>query len=294
MAYKDPALQVYDLQLGHWGIGRRGNESFQEMRARLEDIHGPVRKWALSRHNAFYDNSIKGVSELPKSTAEPSEHTYYFTLSFHSTVPFPLEYPEWGPQAAATFPASLLQFAGKILEHVPVIGGLTDRILHKLVGIGGWAIFSSSVKLRDLVFWGTTEVAQRLLQGIGYNITLPSPGKYLPRADVFAFMLPTVYAMGGQELSDEEETILGQNRGDWYLNDGIVNTASMNGPVGTKIFDIAGFPTSNQDIGGSKARGRYWDFGVNDKMDHADEIGVWIEHTTVSASHLNARTRRSH
>ena len=126
-------------------------------------------------------------------------------------------------------------------------------------------------------------MAQRFLRAFGYNLILPTPGKYLPRQDVIPLMLPTVYAMGGQDLSDDEKKILGPNRGDWYLNDGIVNTASMNGPIGAEVFDIANFPTSEPGIRASEVRGRYWHFGVNDKMDHADEIGVWVERTTVSA-----------
>ena len=126
-------------------------------------------------------------------------------------------------------------------------------------------------------------MVQRHLQSFGYNLVLPTPGNYLPRQDVIPLMLPTAYAMGGHDLSDEEEAILGPNRGDWYLNDGIVNTASMNGPINAEVFDIADFPTSEPDIRASTVRGRYWHFGVNDKMDHADEIGVWVERTTVSA-----------
>jgi hypothetical protein len=293
LSYKIPALQTYDLQLGHWGIGRVGNESFQDMRARLEDLNGPVRRWALSRHNAFYDNSIKGVSELPEATTKPSAHIYYFTLSFHATVPFPSAYPQWAPEAAGTFPISLLQFARAILQHIPIVGGLAERLLNNLVGVSGWAVFSASVRLRDLSLWVTVDVVQRLLRTFGYNLILPTPGKYLPRRDVIPLMLPTVYAMGGQDLSDDEKEILGPNRGNWYLNDGIVNTASMNGPIGAEVFDITNFPTSEPDIRTSEARGRYWDFGVNDKMDHADEIGVWVERTTVSASAFVMKVCRS-
>jgi hypothetical protein len=60
----------------------------------------------------------------------------------------------------------------------------------------------------------------------------------------------------------------------------------MDGPVGTEISSISSafLPklTSNH-VAAAPAKGRYWDFGVTDKMDHADEIGVWIEEDTVSA-----------
>jgi hypothetical protein len=179
------------------------------MRARFEEQGGPVWKWAFSKHNAFYDNSIKGVSELPPSTKTPSPHIHYFTLSFHATVPFPTSYPDWGRQAAEKFPVSIVEFARAILDHIPLLGKLAKRILDTLEVIVGWAIFSSSVTLRNLVTWGTAEVAQRLLDGIGYKLTLPGPGKYLSRNDVILLMLPTVYAMGGQALSEEEKQILG-------------------------------------------------------------------------------------
>ena len=129
LVFKVPALQVYDLQLDHWGIGRQGTETFQAMRERLEGRNGPVRKWALSKHNAFYDNSIKGVSELPISTRKPSANIHYFTLSFHSTIPFPKEYPTWGSEAAEKFPASMRDFADAILQHIPIVGGPTNWLL---------------------------------------------------------------------------------------------------------------------------------------------------------------------
>ena len=260
------------------------------MRARFEERGGPVWKWALSKHNAFYDNSIKGVSELPPSTKTPSPHIHYFTLSFHATVPFPTNYPDWGRQAAEKFPVSIVEFARAILEHIPFLGKLVKRILDTLEGIVGWAIFSSNVTLRNLVTWGTAEVAQRLLNGIGYKLTLPGPGKYLPRNDVIPLMLPTVYAMGGQALSEEEKRILGPSfRKDWYLNDGIVNTASMDGPVGTEVSSISDFLRGSNRT--TPAKGRYWDFGVTDKMDHADEIGVWVEADTVSCIEYEMKVR---
>lgn len=292
LAYKTLALQVYDLQLDHWGIGRYKDESFQEMRARLEKPDGPVRKWALSEHNAFYDNSIKGVERLRLATAGPLPTVYYFTLSFHVTVPFPTEYPGWAPEAATKFPFSLLRFKEEFLRHFP-FGGAIDWILEK----GVWLIFKTCVDVGALSLWVVKEVAEKLLAGFGYDLILPAPGKYLPRSDVIPLMLPTVYAMGGQELSPAEKEILRglnltaaekatlRDSDDWYLNDGIVNTASMDGPLGVEVHKIARFLDEHLGTEGSDTRGRYWHFGVNDKMDHADEIGVWIEGNTVSSFH---------
>ncbi|KAJ8098580.1 hypothetical protein POJ06DRAFT_282562 [Lipomyces tetrasporus] len=286
VSFQSPQHRAYDLQLDHWGICRRdkeptGKESFQEMRQRLESSFGPVSKWYCSNHNAFYDNSIKGVRDLHMKAIPTSSHVYYFSLSFHSTIPFPCYWPSWTAEALNTFPIKLVDFVRKLLYSIPVVNigaWIIDRILEEVANTLGWPIVLSLVSFRDFVRWATQAVANRLLDEIDYDVTLPPPGKYLPRIDVLPFMLPTVYAMGGQELSPEQKDILGENLGDWYLNDGIVNTESMRGPDDSIVRSISGFPTSSINVEGG--RGIYWQFGVNNQMDHADEIGVFIEEYT--------------
>jgi len=51
----------------------------------------------------------------------------------------------------------------------------------------------------------------------------------------------------------------------------------MRGPTDLLVRKIGAFPKTR--IG--DARGLYWNFGVNDQMDHIDEVGVYVEETTV-------------
>ncbi|KAL4723515.1 hypothetical protein ACLX1H_009150 [Fusarium chlamydosporum] len=83
--------------------------------------------------------------------------------------------------------------------------------------------------------------------------------------------------MGSQNLTDTQRNILGPNLGDWYRNDGVVNTESMMGPEGY-VKDIS--ELQDFDFSAVRTRGHYWHLGVNDQMDHADEIGVFIEQGT--------------
>ncbi|KEY74765.1 hypothetical protein S7711_06666 [Stachybotrys chartarum IBT 7711] len=194
-----PEKRAYDLQLDHWGICRVAGEDFQDMLARMESVNGPVWKWLRSRKNGSYDNSIKGVHELSEDAINTSQHGYYFSLSFHATIPFPEDWPAWG--------------------------------------------------------------------------------RYVPRKDVIPILLPSVYAMGGLELTQDQTTILQPNIGDWFQNDGVVNTESMSGPHNSVVRSISDLP--GLDFSLPEKRGIYWHLGVNDKMDHADQIGVFIEQSTV-------------
>ncbi|KAJ4221995.1 hypothetical protein FALCPG4_015382 [Fusarium falciforme] len=83
--------------------------------------------------------------------------------------------------------------------------------------------------------------------------------------------------MGSQELTETQKDILGPNLGDWYQNDGVVNTESMSGPNGSvrDINELRDF-----DFSTAGKRGVYWHLGVNDRMDHIDQIGVFIERNT--------------
>ncbi|RKK85140.1 hypothetical protein BFJ68_g17306 [Fusarium oxysporum] len=83
--------------------------------------------------------------------------------------------------------------------------------------------------------------------------------------------------MGSQDLTDTQRNILRPNLGDWYQNDGAVNTESMMGPEGyvKKISELTDFYFS-----AAETRGFYWHLGVNDQMDHLDQIGVYIEQGT--------------
>lgn len=235
-----------------------------------------------SRNNAFYDNSIEGVRDLHQRTIASSQHVCYFTFSFSSTEPFPVQWPPWMPEAFQSFPISLVDAVRDFLRSIPGLSylvGALDWVRGGITKAAFWLVFARQVKFPDFLRWATLEVANRLLREQEFQLNLPGPGKYVPRKDVFPLMLPTVYAMGGQELSDVQKDILGQNRGDWFQNDGIVNTESMRGPDDDLVRDVASFPTSN--LRGPGVRGVYWHFGTTGYLDHADEIGVWIEDSTV-------------
>jgi hypothetical protein len=244
---------------------------------------GPVGKWLASNHNGFYDNSIEGVHELNMDADTTSSHVYYFSLSFHATMPFPTTWPPWTLNAVKSFPMPLLASITKAASYIPfmsmgawIINYLLGSALEKL----GWKLLSSVVSVKELVAWSTSSVAKNLLLTFGIDAKLPPPGEFLPRPDVIPLMMPTCYAMSGLDLTPAQRRRLGDNLGDWHLNDGIVNTESMRGPCEDVVRPVSAFPMER--INSAGARGVYWHMGTNDKMDHADEIGVFIEEDTVS------------
>jgi hypothetical protein len=176
-----------------------------------------------------------------------------------------------------SFPTSIELFVQTLLGPIPFIGGLVDPIIRAFSAVG-WTILINTTDFRPFVTWVTEDVITRALQVLGYRLVLPNPGKYIPRPDVLPILLPSVYAMGSQELSPHQRVILGPDLEDWYQNDGIVNTASMSGPANS-VSDISSL--TDFDFTAPGRRGTYWHLGVNSVMDHADEIGVFIEKGTV-------------
>ncbi|KAL6232422.1 hypothetical protein BDW75DRAFT_247203 [Aspergillus navahoensis] len=285
-SFKEPQERFYDPQLDHWAIRREGDETFQAMCSRMESEVGPVAGWYRSNCNAFYDNSIKGMKELHTDTPL-SRQTYYFSLSFHSTVPFPSAWPSWTMDAARAFPIPMLDFLSDFLDKIPDAGigrWVLSSIAKAFVDTAGWVIILSHLRIRDIAGWVVGDVLNRILRETRYPLALPLPGKYLPRKDVLPLMLLTVYAMGSQDLVDEERRFVGADAvgaQDWHLNDGVVNTASMCGPVNCTVDDADGFKVL--DMNNDSYRGKFWHFGVNDRMDHADQIGVFVEENTASS-----------
>jgi hypothetical protein len=247
------------------------------MLVRLEAQSGPVWNWLSSNKNGFYDNSIEGVHELSQKVPGTSENVFYFSLSFHATADFPEDWPPLGRLAMESFPTSIELFVQTLLGPIPFIGGLVDPIIRAFSAVG-WTILINTTDFRPFVTWVTEDVITRALQVLGYRLVLPNPGKYIPRPDVLPILLPSVYAMGSQELSPHQRVILGPDLEDWYQNDGIVNTASMSGPANS-VSDISSL--TDFDFTAPGRRGTYWHLGVNSVMDHADEIGVFIEKGTV-------------
>ncbi|KAH7129295.1 Alpha/Beta hydrolase protein [Dactylonectria macrodidyma] len=277
-SFYPPDKRAYDLQLDHWGVCRKSNETFQDMLERLESVNGPVWKWLESENNGLYDNKIEGVDRLCKKTMGVSEKVFYFSLSFHATDRFPKSWPTWGKDALTSFPINIETFVRSATNRIPILGPLTDLFINALTSLG-WVSLMAVTPFRYFVEWVTEAVVTRLLQSNGYNLVLPKPGAYIPRQDVIPIILPLVYAMGSQELTATQKSILGPDLGDWNLNDGIVNTESMSGPK-DKTKSVASLP--DLDFNHPEKKGVYWHLGVNDRMDHADEIGVFIEPDTGS------------
>ncbi|OCT52681.1 Lipase [Cladophialophora carrionii] len=294
LSFRSPAERAYDLQLDHWDICREAGESFPDMRARLERRGGPVETWLASQRNAFYDNSIEGVEALNDEAKGPSKHICYLTFSFHCTNPFP-SWPPWVPAALSSFPISIYDIIRALLRPLP--GGdiamfAIDSIRQGLTSVILWPFFQTLVTFHDFLKWATTHVATRLLEDLDFKLKLLGPGSYVPRKDVFPLMLPTVYAMGGYDplrnpaLSASRREIIRNNSEKWLLNDGIVNTVSMRGPRNEDIIhDVSeanAFPLAKLGRADDRklVRGKYWHFGVTGYLDHADEIGVWIDSDT--------------
>ncbi|KAL6698508.1 hypothetical protein J3F84DRAFT_406708 [Trichoderma pleuroticola] len=261
-SFDPPEKRAFDLQLDHWGICRNTGETFQGILERLESPDGPVWKWLYSNDNGFYDNSIKGVHELSQKTINTSPNIFYFSLSFHATKPFPTDWPDWGKVALNEFPF-------KTGIPIPFLGQLTNMVVNGL-----WKFLPAIVDFPAFVQWITKSVITRVLRIQGCTVVLPSPGEYIPREDVIPIMMPTVYAMGGQQLTQAQREILDPGFEDWLQNDGIVNTASMPGPRGS-VRNVGSLPDVDFSIPGKQDV--YWHLGVNDTMDHADEIGIFIE-----------------
>ncbi|KAH7139795.1 Alpha/Beta hydrolase protein [Dactylonectria estremocensis] len=277
-SFYPPQKRAYDLQLDHWGVCRKSNETFQDMLERFESVNGPVWNWLESENNGLYDNKIEGVDRLSKRTLEVSEKVFYFSLSFHATNHFPNSWPGWGRDALSSFPTNIETFVRSATNKLPILGPLTSLFVNALSSLG-WVGLMAITRFRSFVEWVTEAVITRLLKGMGYNLVLPNPGAYIPRQDVIPILLPFVYAMGSHELTATQKAILGPEPGDWNLNDGIVNTQSMTGPK-DKTKSIASLP--DLDFQRPEKKGVYWHLGVNNRMDHADEIGVFIEPNTGS------------
>lgn len=210
-----------------------------------------------------------------------SAQIYYFSLSFHATVPFPQDWPAWGRDAIASFPTNIGDFVRAALENLPIpdlLRGAIQFVIDRFITIG-WTIIINVTSFRSFVSWVTDAVITRILHELGYNLVLPQPGRYIPRQDVIPIMLLSVYAMGGQDLTPMQKDLLGPNLGDWYQNDGIVNTESMSGSHDSFVRSVSSLPDFS--FSSPEKRGNYWHFGVNDQMDHADEIGIFIEQNTV-------------
>jgi hypothetical protein len=273
VSFHQPGRRFYDLQLDHWGFARLNGESFSEMHSRLLPV---VERWwqgipGSPPRNGFYDNSIRGVAALNRFAPNSSQHTFYFTMSFDATVPFPNESLTSEDLAAfpLKFPLNIVPDPFNFFSGIGAAGaGWISKVpgFPNNVSLAGWAV----------------QVANNHLGPLGYFNKIPSPGPRIPRSDMLPFLSVFAYAMGGLETQMAPNITADELQ----HNDGIVNTASMRGPNGAEVSEVHRFPirafesVEMADL----ARGVYWHMGINKTMDHADEIGVFTVGQTVSMS----------
>ncbi|KAK4444437.1 hypothetical protein QBC34DRAFT_474914 [Podospora aff. communis PSN243] len=252
--------RIYDLGLDHWGFTRASTqETYLQMRDRIAPAvlawwHGPV--------NGLHDNSLSGVAALNALTARSSpssSQTYLFTMAFCATTRFPdrtlsrqdiQEFFNLFPAGELAGLFGIPHFASKLLNFAN-----WAKIAPPVVNVLGWA----------------TRVARRQLREMGYFSQIPMPGEQIPRADMLLALAPFAYGMGGVAVA-------GDGQGVWGRNDGIVNTASMDGPEGWVRPAEEGF-VDEVSVGGGKG-GWWWYFGENETVDHADQIGVFTDPVT--------------
>ncbi|PYH63700.1 esterase/lipase family protein [Aspergillus vadensis CBS 113365] len=291
LSFNDPENRFYDLQLDHWGINRLttavGRESFPEMRARLESPanNAPVYRWLHQNHNGLYDNTIAGVRDLNNSTIPTLNNIYYFSLSFSCVKPFPKGWPKWTLNSLKYYPLRIRE----VTKPIPIVNGIA-RLTDNAVTLAAWSAESIATPFREVMCWATNYIINPFIEEAGYKVTVPGPPDYQPVPSVFPPMLPTAYAMGCYNLTECQVNILGDDTHDWKINDGVVNTASMKGPLNRDddqrdnsdtelIADASQFPHRLEEI--RAARGKYWHCGTTTGMDHADQIGIFIEESTV-------------
>lgn len=240
------------------------------MHTRLSHL---VPQWWNSNAHGLYDNSILGVTNLNNFAPHPSQHTYYFTMSFCATDPFP----------------------NRALSRQDVNEFFALFPLHEVINpLGLWGITLPTVfqiisrlpflpQLQNIARW-FTDVANRHLSSMNYFSHIPRPGSQIPRADMLPAIALPAYAMGGYQLNNLSLQILGSLTSEEYQrNDGIVNTKSMRGPVNAPYGENH-FPGSGLDMTSmTRAKGRYWHLGENVTIDHADQIGVFTSKDTVGS-----------
>jgi len=183
-------------------------------------------------------------------------------MSFRATIPFP---------NCTLSRADIEEFfsmfpGGGIVNILFVPVGIVELLLHAADAVGGFT--GVGPRLQAFVVW-ITNIVNRHLSDLGYFSHIPRPGPQVPRPDVLPAIAPFGYGIGGRR-SDH-----------WAENDGIVNTASMDGPDGN-VRDINDFLPLLDPGNLAPVHGPFWHLGVNTTIDHADQLGVFTDDTTVS------------
>lgn len=221
-----------------------------------------INNWWNSNYNAVKDNGIDGIAMLNRDfNPRTSADTYYFTMSFDATRPFPrFNISVNDLEKVPVHP--LLSWGGLLY---PGIGNIGANIADGLLNLGhGFPGTPSDVAYAK---WAVM-VINNQLGNLGYQFRLPSPGDRIPISDMLPVLSIFSIGMSGhsQRLSDE--------------NDGVVDTLSMRAPDSGPLRNIGTFDENN--IQAPVNRGTYWDLGASEGIDHADQIGVFTDPATVS------------
>jgi hypothetical protein len=224
-----------------------------------ERIGPAVVAWFNGQINGLYDNSIAGATELndlsatlPPPPPPPHPATYFFTMAFRATYPFPHRILTL--QEIEAF-IRLLP-GGDIFNFLGFGFGVTT-----LLEIANWADLAPPLQK---TFTWITNVANNHLGAMGYFSQIPRPGEQIPRPDMLPVIAPLSYAMGGVR------------GGEWAANDGIVNTVSMHGPPGN-VRSAGEFASHFDRANPRLVQGPFWYIGENSTIDHADQLGVFTD-----------------
>ncbi|KAL4732938.1 hypothetical protein BDV11DRAFT_214669 [Aspergillus similis] len=250
-----------DLQLGHWGFTPRPRETFLDMHNRLQ---ASILTWWNSVHNGIRDNGIDGITRLNQVfNPQVSPQTYYLTMSFDATRPFPEE--DLNANDFSRVPVNKILSLGGFLYPGPwsiLAHGASFLLagLHRLITFG-----PGSPSDVDIARW-FVQVFNEHAAALGYQFKIPSPGGRIPRNDMLPILVIFSLGMSGVSapFGPSEE------------NDGVVDTVSMRGPEGNTIQDITNFDTQAP----ARNRGVYWHLGVTEAIDHADQVGVFTDAQT--------------
>jgi hypothetical protein len=253
-----------DLQLEQWGFTPLPTDNFQNMYNRLQT---EISQWWNSDHNGVVDNGTAGIARLNTHFENPgvSLFTYYFTMSFDATRPFPREDLS-GPDLANVPVNPLLSLFG--WAYPGPFGAFANiAALFWRMGHGAFSSLPGNPSDIELARWAVG-VINNHASALGYQVRIPSPGGRIPRADMLPILAIFSLGMSGVNapFGPSEE------------NDGVVDTASMCGPENNPIGNTNNFNAGNITTN----LGVYWNLGVTEGIDHADQIGVFTDPNTVS------------
>ncbi len=250
-----------DLQLGHWGFTPRPNEGFLVMHNRLKD---DITAWWNGDFNAVKDNGPGGIDRMNTDfRPRASEQTYHFTMSFDATRPFPREYVSHDDVKRVPLHPLLSVFG--------IFAAPATFVLN--VGRDVASIIPGTPSDLQYANWAVG-VANDHLGKLDYQFTVPRIGWRIPRSD----MLP-ILAIFSAGMSGVDAEAGGTGK-----NDGVVDTASMQGPKicpNNPIKSIDEFDTAAVE----RNKGVYWDLGLTEGIDHADQVGVFTDDATVRVLH---------